>query len=37
MKPVIRLVVLFILIASMLPVNAAQARPETSDDRTLSP
>jgi Ca-activated chloride channel family protein len=37
MKPAIRLVILFVLVASMLPWSAADARPETSDDRTLSP
>jgi Ca-activated chloride channel family protein len=37
MKPAIRLVTLFILVASMFPAGAAQARSETPDDRTLSP
>jgi Ca-activated chloride channel family protein len=37
MKPAIRLLMLFLLLASMLPWSAAHARPEASDDRTLSP
>jgi hypothetical protein len=37
MKPAIRLLMLFLLVASMLPWNAAHARPEATDDRTLSP
>jgi Ca-activated chloride channel family protein len=37
MKPAIRLVILFILVASIFPASAAQARPEATDDRTLSP
>ena len=37
MKPAIRLLMLFLLVASMLPWSAAHARPEATDDRTLSP
>jgi Ca-activated chloride channel family protein len=37
MKPAIRLVMLFLLAASMLPGCAAHARPEPAEDRTLSP
>ncbi|HTZ38919.1 MAG TPA: VIT domain-containing protein, partial [Syntrophales bacterium] len=37
MKPAIRLFLLFLLIVSMFPTGAAHARPEISDDRTLSP
>ncbi|HEX9157285.1 MAG TPA: VIT domain-containing protein, partial [Syntrophales bacterium] len=37
MKPAIRLLMLFLLVASMLPWSAADARPEETDDRTLSP
>jgi len=37
MKPAIRLAMLFLLVASMLPWSAAQARPESAEDRTLSP
>ncbi len=37
MKPAIRLLILFILIASMYPLTAASAGPETTYDRTLSP
>ena len=37
MKTVIRLLMLFLLVASMLPCNAALARPEATDDQTLSP
>jgi Ca-activated chloride channel family protein len=37
MKTAIRMFALFFLVVSMLPWGAAHARPETSDDRTLSP
>jgi Ca-activated chloride channel family protein len=37
MKPAIRMLTLFLLVSSMLPWSAAHARPETPDDRTLSP
>ena len=37
MKTAIRLLMLFLLVASMLPWSAAHARPEATDDRTLSP
>jgi len=37
MKSAIRLLTLFVLVASMLPWSAAHARPEANDDRTLSP
>lgn len=37
MKPAIRMFALLFLVVSMMPWGAAHARPETSDDRTLSP
>lgn len=37
MKPAIRMFALLFLVVSMMPWGAAYARPETSDDRTLSP
>ena len=37
MKPVVRLVIPFMIVALMLPWGVAQARPEEPDDRTLSP
>jgi Ca-activated chloride channel homolog len=37
MKPAIRIAILFLLAALMLSGSAAQARPESAEDRTLSP
>ena len=37
MKPAIRILTLLVMVVSILPWGAAHARPEASDDRTLSP
>ncbi|HTZ40184.1 MAG TPA: VIT domain-containing protein, partial [Syntrophales bacterium] len=37
MKPAIRLTIIFLVAAVLVPWSAAHARPETQDDRTLSP